>query len=145
MRTDKPNKSVELPASPDTTPCAKQAEPTRCSHTAPTLILGLGNILLRAIIRALTKYTLSAAVENNSGDVAGKLVNIFTAAAEKADTRSWITLPKTIHITRLLVDPGVHELEVRCYDAAGSLLETVVFDDVRVAAGEVRFLSHRTF
>lgn len=105
----------------------------------------MGNILLRSIVRALGKYALTAAAENNKGEVAGRLVNFLTAASEKADTRSWITLPKTIQITRLLVDPGVHQLELKCYDARGDLVDSVVFDDVRVDAGQVRFLSHRSF
>ena len=105
----------------------------------------MGNIVLRAIVRALAKYSLSAAAENNSGDVAGTIVNLFTAAAEKADTRSWITLPKTIQIARLLVEPGVHDVELDLYDADGNLVDSLEFPAVRVDAGEVRFLSHRTF
>ncbi|MBZ0269339.1 hypothetical protein K8I85_14390, partial [bacterium] len=77
----------------------------------------MGNIVFRAILRALTKWAATASVENNQGDVAGKLVNFLTAAAEKADTRSWITLPNAIHVTRLLVPPGTHDLELTCHDA----------------------------
>lgn len=105
----------------------------------------MGGIVLKAILRALAKYGFTAAAENNKGDVAGKLVNLITAASEKADTRSWITLPRTIQITRLVVEPGVHDLELDCYNAGGILRETVAFDSVSVGAGEVRFLSHRTF
>lgn len=105
----------------------------------------MGNIVFRAILRALTKWAATASVENNQGEVAGKLVNFLTAAAEKADTRSWITLPNTIHITRLLVPPGTHDLELTCHDAHGNVTESLVFDGVAVEAGQVRFLSHRTF
>ncbi len=64
---------------------------------------------------------------------------------EKADTRGWITLPRTIQVGRLVVEPGVHDLEVDCFAADGGLLETFVFEGVEVAAGQVQILSHRTF
>ena len=83
--------------------------------------------------------------EQKAGRLGGVLANLVTAATEKADTRSWITLPRTIQMARLLVDPGTHTVEIKCYGPGGTLLETVAFEDVRVGAGEVRFLSHRTF
>jgi len=105
----------------------------------------MGTILFRSILRGLTKYALTRTAEKKKGDLAGTVVNIFTAALEKADTRSWITLPRTIQVARLLVEPGTHDVQVTCYAPGGGELETVEFQDVEVGAGEVRFLSHRRF
>jgi hypothetical protein len=105
----------------------------------------MGGILFKTILRGLTKYALTRGAEKELGEGGGFLANLFTAATEKADTRSWITLPRTIQVGRLVVDPGVHDLEVSCYGPGGELLETVVFEDVEVGAGEVRILSHRVF
>jgi hypothetical protein len=102
----------------------------------------MGGIIFKTILRGLTKYALTRAADEKD---AGWLANLFTAATEKADTRGWITLPQTIQIGRLVVDPGVHDLEVRCYWPSGELLETLVFEGVEVGAGQVQILSHRVF
>jgi hypothetical protein len=102
-------------------------------------------ILFRTILRALGKYALTRGVENKLGELAGTLANLVTAATEKADTRSWITLPNTIHIARLVVPPGTHDIEVSCYHADGRLREKISFPEVTVGPGEIRFLSHRTY
>jgi hypothetical protein len=110
---------------------------------------GLGDrmprILFRTILRGLGKYALTRGVENKMGELAGTLANLITAATEKADTRSWITLPNTIHVARLVLPPGTHDIAVDCYHADGELRETVSFADVSVGPGEIRFLSHRTY
>ena len=103
----------------------------------------MGGILFRTVLRGIAKYAVTHGVEKKKGEVAGLLANLFTAATEKADTRSWITLPRAIHVVRLLVPPGTHDLTLDCH--SGGATETVTFDDVEVGAGEVRFLSHRTF
>jgi hypothetical protein len=105
----------------------------------------MGGILLKSILRAISKYALTKAAGDAKGELAGGLVNLFTAATEKADTRSWITLPGSIQVVRLLVEPGTHDVELECYDSAGNLEETASFEAVEVGAGEVKFLSHRTF
>ena len=104
----------------------------------------MGRILLKTIVRGIGKYALTKAAKDGLGD-AGFLANLFTAATEKADTRGWITLPRTIQIGRLLVEPGVHDVEVSCFGPGGQVLETFVFEGVEVGAGEVRILSHRVF
>ena len=104
-----------------------------------------GKIYFKTILRALGKYALTRGVENKKGEVAGMLANIVTAVTEKADTRSWITLPNTIQIARVLVDPGTHDIEIDCYGPGGHALDSVTFEDVEVGPGQVRFLSHRSF
>ncbi len=105
----------------------------------------MGGILLKSIVRALSKYAVSKAAKDAEGKVAGGLVNFLTAAMEKADTRSWLTLPRTIQVARLLVEPGVHDVELVCYDGSGNVIESLTFEGVEVGAGQVQFLAHRTF
>lgn len=104
----------------------------------------MGRVLFKTILRALAKYGVTRGAEKK-GDVAGTLVNLLTAATEKADTRSWITLPRAIHLVRLVVPPGVHDLTLSCHAGGATAAEVVTFEKVEVGAGEVRFLSHRTF
>ncbi len=104
----------------------------------------MGRILFRTILRALGKYALTRAAEKED-EVAGLFTNILTAFTEKADTRSWITLPNTIQIARIVVEPGTHDVVIDCFAAGDEGLESVTFEDVVVSAGEIRFLSHRAF
>lgn len=104
-----------------------------------------GTILLRTILRALSKYGLTRLAQKEGGDVGKLVANLFGAATEKADTRSWVTMPRSIHMARLRVPPGVHDIEITCFRANGRVQETVTFEGVEVGAGEVRFLSHRSY
>jgi hypothetical protein len=105
----------------------------------------LPSILFRTILRGLGKYAVTRGFERNMGELVGTLANLVTAATEKADTRSWITLPNAIHVARLVVPPGRHDIEVTCRHADDRLRETLVFPDVEVGPGEIRCLSHRTY
>jgi hypothetical protein len=104
----------------------------------------MGRILFRTALRAIGKYALTRAAEKEDEGL-GTLVNLLGAITEKADTRTWITLPSTIQIARVVVEPGVHDVVVDCFGPHGQRIDSVKFEDVDVAAGEVRFLSHRTF
>jgi hypothetical protein len=105
----------------------------------------MDGIVFKTVLRGLSKYALTRGVESKKGDIAGKLVNLVTAATEKADTRGWITLPRTIQVARLVVEPGTHEVQVACYGPSGNFVESVTFQDVEVGPGQVRILSHRSF
>ena len=42
----------------------------------------------------------------------GVLANVVAVATETADTRSWLTLPSVISVTRVALKPGSHELKI---------------------------------
>jgi hypothetical protein len=48
-------------------------------------------------------------------------------------------------LIRLVLPPGTHDLELVCRAGDDDVVETVTFEDVEVGAGEIRFLSHRTY
>jgi hypothetical protein len=92
-----------------------------------------GSVLLRAIARALAKYLASdAASQKDTG--LGTLVNLLGVVTERADTRSWTTLPRAIQAARLNLDPGKYKIDVDIVDGHGALLTHQSFDDVEVAA-----------
>ena len=47
------------------------------------------------------------------GDLGNIFANIYNIATEKADTRSWSTLPDSIHILRLNLSTGTHTLNIK--------------------------------
>ncbi len=100
-------------------------------------------ILVKTIVRALAKYTATRAAERRD-EVAGILANIFGALTERADTRSWLTLPDELAMARLSLPPGRCELSVEYLDRSGRVLDTETIS-VEVAAGGWTFLSRRVF
>ncbi len=103
-----------------------------------------GKRLLKTILRALAKWRLTkAAGEQN--EVAGILANITAAATERADTRSWTTLPDRISIARLRLPAGRHRVVVECLDEKGRVGQTATFDEVLVVPGESTILRHRSY
>ncbi|MBU4479303.1 MAG: hypothetical protein KKH34_09520 [Candidatus Omnitrophica bacterium] len=66
--------------------------------------------------------------------------NIYNMLVERADTRSWQTLPDQIRIARLLLEPGEYELQLENFNAGGSLLCESNLGKVLVGAGQKRFM-----
>ena len=101
-----------------------------------------GKILLKTLARALTKY-LAKQKADDVGWAAGALTNIFGAATETADTRSWLTLPNLITMARLRLPPGTYDLEVELVDPDGAPAGSRTIHGVTVRPGSWTFLSRR--
>ena len=101
----------------------------------------------RALLRSGLKYGLTAVAshqaEKEHGAGAGVAVALagalFTAATERADTRSWLTTPDTWQAARLFVAPGEHELFL---DALGG--QSLALGRVTLAPGETVFVLARS-
>lgn len=120
-------------------------------------------ILLRTGARALSKYLAAQGVEklferdedrkSKDDDLAWKgvgafmgiLANLFGAATEAADTRGWLSLPARIHMARVSLPPGVHDLTLEFLDERGQTVEVHAFPGVTVTAGRPVFLSYRSY
>lgn len=104
-------------------------------------------LALRSALRAGIKYGITrvgsemARDKNNAATGFAVLAAgaLFTAATERADTRSWLTLPDTWQAARLFVAPGEHEISL---GPAGGGLARV--GRVRLGPGETVFVIART-
>jgi hypothetical protein len=102
----------------------------------------------------VAKYIAAKATQEagkQAGGTAGALLQlggaIFQAAsyvAEEADKRSWITLPGAVSVATAFAEPGQHQLEVDLLAAGGRVVDRVSMP-VEVRAGEIAFVSYRTF
>jgi hypothetical protein len=89
-------------------------------------------IYARTIARAVGRYIISKQitdnVEKNSGEKTGSIVNaLFNVAnslIEKADTRSWRSLPENINILKMPLEPGDHNLTLEFYDKNSNIVKT---------------------
>ncbi|MBI3358326.1 MAG: hypothetical protein HY037_01885 [Nitrospirae bacterium] len=70
--------------------------------------------IARAALKALAVKRVSDRAEENVGGIGGlllgKVAEATAATTEVADLRSWRTLPDEIHLTRMVVPPGVYQV-----------------------------------
>jgi len=69
-------------------------------------------IVARQITRLIAKEKMRKQLERKGGDVGNIFASIYNIATEKADTRSWSTLPDSIHILQLNLASGEHQLSL---------------------------------
>lgn len=97
-------------------------------------------ILARAIARAVLKS--KAVRETRKNDEAlGFFINIVGVVSERADTRSWSTLPNRIYFARLPLPPGQYDLTADLLGRSGDILQRREYNDIEIKTGEKRFLS----
>ncbi|MBN1433492.1 hypothetical protein JW921_01955 [Candidatus Fermentibacterales bacterium] len=106
-----------------------------------------GRALLLAMARLAAKAALAEAGEEIVEEItdeedgclsegAGFLISLFGAATEHADLRSWLTLPAQVHVARIPLAPGTHQVSV---SSAGGP-ELVMERSLEVRAGRIQML-----
>ena len=106
-----------------------------------TLQAALPGITARAIARAVTKYQMSRQAQQQD-DLAGLLVNIMNVVTERADTRSWLTLPADIQMARLDLPAGTYTLTLELLGPGGAVIGRQQFPDIRIEPARTRFISY---
>src|SRR5690606_3861165 len=118
-------------------------DPILSRYLEETKVATLTRTVTRVVLRTITAQETKSAI---SGD--NPLINLFLNIGtdvladqlEQADTRTWFLLPNTIQIARIPVAPGVHSLTVEAHDGSGRSLGSRTFDNLRVKAGEKKFV-----
>lgn len=84
----------------------------------------LGAIALRAGVRNVARFAIRNELEDEHGTSAALAFDVVGALLERADLRSWLTLPNTWHAARLRLPSGVHSLELSSLGNSVSALGT---------------------
>jgi len=107
-------------------------------------------ITARAIARMAAKDTVAAAAgsggssgnssANTTAALLGLAVNVAGVLTERADTRSWFTLPGEIHLARLALPPGDYKLKIELRGRDERVLDT---SEIKIAIrkGEKKYVS----
>lgn len=69
-------------------------------------------MIVRQTLRAATKYGAQKRVNREFGAFGALATQIYNLVSERADLRSWLTLPAHAQATRLSLPPGRHELQL---------------------------------
>jgi len=110
-------------------------------------------IRVRTIARAAIKYALiqqvSRKVEKQSGNAAlgwvtKKALTAGSTAMERADIRSWRSLPDKILMSRLALPAGTHTVIIKGYDSNGNEIHRKTIKDIVIQPGKKTFAIVRT-
>lgn len=110
-------------------------------------LLDLAKTLLRAVTKVAVAEGIEDAVSDGDetlGEVAGWTARVAGALLERADTRSWHSLPARIDLYRLRLPAATHRLEVEV-PRAGGASRRVGLGEVEVAPGRTRVLAARAW
>ncbi len=75
----------------------------------------LPSLLTRQVVRVVAKEQMRQKLSREAGDVGNILASIYNIASERADTRSWSTLPDEVDIVRMSVPTGKQLLQVQVH------------------------------
>lgn len=95
-------------------------------------------IRARALARAVAKANMVNATKRKNDQnhpMLGLLANVFTVATERADTRSWVTLPSDFYLASMSLPPGHYDVQMQFLDKGGRVIGNKDFKDVEVKAG----------
>ncbi|MGE5307460.1 MAG: hypothetical protein ACM3OC_00025, partial [Deltaproteobacteria bacterium] len=112
--------------------------PTECAEDIGAIAeKNLNDRGARAVAVAVAKAGAKYAIEKNQGDVIRKrygantealytvLASLYNIATNRADLRSWQTLPDKIMIARLVLPPGDYVIEFNAKDGAGRTFQSL--------------------
>ena len=81
-------------------------------------------VMARAIARAVVKYQSQKSAQDQHS-LAGFLLTVTNLATERADTRSWTTLPQEIQMVRVMLPAGQQGVSIEIVNMAGRVIDTI--------------------
>ncbi len=104
--------------------------------------------LARAVVKAKMQEAVDRAGQNRSNNDSGVgaligsiAVRVASVATERADTRSWLTLPAQIQMARLYLPPGQYTIKVELLDAGGQIVDTREYPGIVITDGHMTYLT----
>jgi hypothetical protein len=109
-------------------------------------------ITARAVARAISKGVIQESVDKSGqrgDDAAAKLigsllVRVAAVATERADTRSWLTLPANVQLARLSLPPGTYDVTVDLLGNNDQIVATRVFPQVTIRKERKTYLTQHS-
>ena len=96
-------------------------------------------VMARAVARAVVKYQSQKNAQEQSA-LAGFLLTVTNLATERADTRSWTTLPQEIQLARVQLPAGKQQVSIEILNAAGQPVD-VIDAEVDIKPRRITFLT----
>ena len=71
-------------------------------------------------------------------------MRVAAIATERADTRSWLTLPANVQMARLPLPPGSYDVSVELLGNSGQVIETRTFPQVAIRKEHKTYLTEQS-
>lgn len=110
--------------------------------TAKTIARVASRMVVREVLKGKKDKDKKPAQTFAQNQAINLLFDVVNTVAERADTRSWLTLPGELQLARLALPPGQYRIMLDLLDGAGGVVQTVEFPDVRLEQGKRKYLSH---
>ena len=109
-------------------------------------------IIARSVARVVIKTVankrareLASKNKNEDNAMAGMVgalaLQVATVATERADTRSWLTLPRNIQLARMSLPPGSYNVKVELLGSNQQVVATQNYPGIAIRKGHKTFLS----
>ncbi len=105
-----------------------------------TLKNNMPAITARALVRAAAKDKIAKDM-GEKNPLAGFLANIVGVATERADTRSWLSLPSEIQTARLFLPQGNHDFYIELFDNYNNIVLKKKILNIKINKNKKRYLS----
>lgn len=76
-------------------------------------------MVIRHILRAAAKAAIQQKAKDSAGSLGQIFSSIYNVVSERADVRSWLTLPRDVQIMRIHLPEGTHRLHL-AHEASGA-------------------------
>lgn len=96
-------------------------------------------IITRAIARLAAKEGAAVAVGKEVDETLGFFVGLALLATNRADLRSWLTLPRSLQVARIILPAGSYQMKLN------ALKGSKTFDPVVIQPRHKTFVMHRSF
>ena len=102
---------------------------------------------IRVVLRTITAQKAKSAMQTANPWVnlaANLTTDLASNQMEKADVRTCFLLPKTMHMIRIPVEPGTHNITVNVHNASGRVIDKKEFNNIVVKRGDKKVFVHNS-
>jgi len=114
------------------------------SHMPAIITRSVARVVVKAVANKRARE-LATNNKNNDNAMAGMLgalaLQVATVASERADTRSWLTLPSNIQMGRLSLPPGSYNVKVELLGADQRVVATLDYPEIAIKKSRKTFLT----
>lgn len=79
----------------------------------------MGTTLSRLAVKKIAEYSVRGNGKDNLNSTIADAIQLYTLLSEKADTRNWQTLPAAIYYTRIPLNKGANEIQLKTRNMSG--------------------------
>lgn len=115
------------------------------SHMPAIIARSVARVVVKALANKRARQAATNNNNNNNEAMIGALgalaFQVATVATERADTRSWLTLPANIQLARLSLPPGSYSVKVELLGMDQQVVETQDYPGIVIKKARKTFLT----